>query len=143
VFVLMGYFKDVTADRATGYDTIVVHFGRGPTLWVSAWHTALALACSLALVGTDAGAKFVGWPGLVGGVLWLGGALALAGAHMMIAGTSRDNEAHPAIALVVVGFVALHLGEATLLRPGFWLASALIFPLSLVLLARRPERTQV
>jgi 4-hydroxybenzoate polyprenyltransferase len=143
VFVLLGYFKDVTADRATGYDTIVVHFGRGPTLWVSAWHTALALACSLALVRTDVGAKLVGWPGLVGGVLWLGGALALAGGHMMIAGTSRDDQAHPAIALVVVGFVALHLGEATLLRPGLWLASALIFPLSLVLLSRRPEKTQV
>jgi geranylgeranylglycerol-phosphate geranylgeranyltransferase len=143
VFVLLGYFKDVEADRSTGYDTIVVHFGRRPALWVSALHAVLALACSAALIRAGASAELVAWPALVGGALWLGGALALAAAHVRIAGTTGDKEAHPAIALVVVGYVAMHLGEATLLRPGLWVASALVFPLSVVMLGGRPERTQV
>ncbi|HTO49734.1 MAG TPA: UbiA family prenyltransferase [Burkholderiales bacterium] len=143
VFVLLGYFKDVEADRATGYDTIVVHFGRRLTLRVSALHAVLALVCSVALVRIGLDATPPGWAGLVGGGLWLGGAVALAVAHVRIAGTIRDAEAHPAVALVVVGYVALHLGEATLLRPGFGIAAALVFPLCLLMLARRPEKTQV
>ena len=71
------------------------------------------------------------------------GAVALGVSHPKIAATSRDDEAHAAIALVVMGYVALHLGEAVLLRPGFALAAVLIFPLSVLMLARRPEKTQV
>jgi hypothetical protein len=83
------------------------------------------------------------WAQLAGAALWLGGAFLLAVAHVRIAGTIRDKEAYPAIALVVVGYVALHLGEATLLRPAFGLAAALVFPLSVLMLSRRPEKTQV
>lgn len=143
VFVLLGYFKDMEADRATGYDTIVVRFGRTRTLWVSVFHAAFALACSIALVRTAADAALRGWGGTAGAALWLGGTLSLALAHVRIAATTRDEEAHPAIALVVIGYVALHLGEATLLRPGFGLAAALLLPLAVLMLARRPEKTQV
>lgn len=143
VFVLLGYFKDVEADRATGYDTIVVHFGRLPTVWVSAAHAALALGCSIALLRIGVDAALAGWAALAGAALWLGGALAIALAHVGIAATTRDEQAHPAIALVVIGYVALHLGEATLLRPAFGVAAALLFPLSVLMLARRPEKTQV
>jgi 4-hydroxybenzoate polyprenyltransferase len=141
--VLLGYFKDVEADRATSYDTLVVHFGRTPSLWVSVLHAAIALGCSIALVCIGTHATLFGWAGLVGSALWLGGALALATAHFRIAGTTRDEEAHPAIVLVVVGYVALHLGEATLLRPVFWIAALSVFPLSVLMLARRPEKSQV
>jgi 4-hydroxybenzoate polyprenyltransferase len=143
VFVLLGYFKDVEADRTTGYDTIVVHFGRPSAVWVSAVHCALALACSIALVRASIDAMPSDWAGLAGAALWLGGALLLAIAHVRIARTHRDEEAYPAIVLVVIGYVALHLGEATLLRPAFGLAAVLIFPLSVLMLSRRPEKTQV
>lgn len=143
VFVLLGYFKDVEADRATGYDTLVVHFGRRPAVWVSALHAVLAIVCSLVLLRTAARATLGSPGGLTGGALWLAGAVALGVSHPKIAATSRDDEAHAAIALVVMGYVALHLGEAVLLRPGFALAAVLIFPLSVLMLARRPEKTQV
>jgi len=142
-FVLLGYFKDVEADRATGYDTLVVHFGRKPTVWVSALHTALALACSVALVVIGLQGPLSTLSRLVGGALWSGGVVVLALAHVRIASTTRDDEAHAAIALIVIGYVAFHLGEATLLRPAFAPAAALVFPLSILMLLRRPEKTQV
>jgi geranylgeranylglycerol-phosphate geranylgeranyltransferase len=143
VFVLLGYFKDVEADRATGYDTIVVHFGRRPALWVSALHAALGIACSAMLLrlGVEAGAP--GASTFIGATLWLAGAVTLAAAHVRISGTTRDEQAHGAIALTVVGYVALHLGEAALLRPSLAIAAALVFPLSVLMLSRRPEKTQV
>jgi 4-hydroxybenzoate polyprenyltransferase len=143
VFVLLGYFKDVEADRATGYDTIVVRFGRRASARVSAAHAVLALGCSGALLRIEASATLPGADAIVGCVLWLAGAVALAVAHLRIAATTRDEEAHGAIALVVTGYVALHLGEAVLLRPGFAFAAALILPLSVLLLVRRPEKTQI
>jgi 4-hydroxybenzoate polyprenyltransferase len=143
VFVLLGYFKDVEADRATGYNTLVVHFGRVPTTWVSAVHFALALACSVGLLRSCLQETPMSWRTLTGGVLWLAGALALVLAHVKIAGTTRDEQAYPAIVLAVVGYVGLHLGEATLLRPAFAVAALVVFPLSLLALALRPEKTQV
>jgi 4-hydroxybenzoate polyprenyltransferase len=142
-FVLLGYFKDVEADRATGYDTIVIRFGRRKSVWVSSLHTALALACSVALLYVGIVATPSAWSGIVGGTLWLAGALALVIGHVRIAATSRDEDAHVGIVPVVVGYVALHLGEAALLRPSLATAAALVFPASLIMLARRPEKTQI
>jgi 4-hydroxybenzoate polyprenyltransferase len=143
VFVLLGYFKDVRADRATGYDTLVVHFGRRVALWVSALHGLLALACSIALLPVDAGGASSGWSRLAAVGLWTLGSLSLVLAHWRMAGTTRDEQAHGAIACSVVGYVALHLGEAALLRPALTLAAVSILPLALLLLLNRPEKTQV
>jgi 4-hydroxybenzoate polyprenyltransferase len=144
VFVLLGYFKDVEADRATGYDTLVVHFGRPVSVWVSAVHAVLALVCSVLLMAVARGSTALeGAAVVVGSLLWVTGALASLIAHWRIAKTTRDDEAYPAIALVVAGYVALHLGEATLLRPEFALAASVLFPLSVVALVLRPEKTQV
>jgi geranylgeranylglycerol-phosphate geranylgeranyltransferase len=144
VFVLLGYFKDVEADRATGYDTLVVHFGRPVSVGASAVHSVLALVCSVLLVAVArAPTRSVGAAVVVGGALWMMGAFAILVAHWRIAQTTRDDEAYPAVALVVAGYVALHLGEAALLRPGLYLAALLIFPVSVAALVLRPEKTQV
>ena len=143
VFVLLGYFKDVEADRATGYDTLVVHFDRKAATWTSAVHAALGIGCSFALLPGGLQAMLNGWSGAVGGVLWAGGVAGFALAHQRIAAAARDDQAHSAIALVVVAYVALHLGEAVLLRPAFAAAAVVLFPLSVLMLARRPEKTQV
>jgi len=42
VFVLIGYLKDVEADRATGYQTIAVRFGRRAAVLVSSVFGAVA-----------------------------------------------------------------------------------------------------
>ena len=136
VFVLLGYFKDVEADRRTGYETLPVRFGRPLSVAVSAVLCALGLAASAHLVGEAARAS-------VGGVLWLGGVLLLAGAHVRILPTTRDDEAHPAIAMAVRGYVALHLGEAALLRPGLAWAVLALYVLFEAALHARPCRAQI
>jgi 4-hydroxybenzoate polyprenyltransferase len=136
VFVLLGYFKDVEADRRTGYETLPVRFGRPLSVGTSAVFCVLGLAASARLVQGAVNPS-------VGGSLWLAGVLLLAGAHLRILPTTRDDEAHPAIAMVVRGYVALHLGEAALLRPGLgWLVLAL-YVLFEAVLVRRPCRSQI
>ncbi|HQR21757.1 MAG TPA: UbiA family prenyltransferase [Burkholderiaceae bacterium] len=143
VFVLLGYFKDVEADRATGYDTMVVRFGRRAALWVSGLHVALGTACSLGLVGLALQDSAYEWSSVIGVVLWGIGVGGLVTAQHRMARTSRDDEAYGPIAIVVVAYVALHLGEAALLRPAFAPAALLLLPLAMWMLAHRPEKTQV
>jgi geranylgeranylglycerol-phosphate geranylgeranyltransferase len=143
VFVLLGYFKDVEADRATGYDTMVVHFGRTTALWINGLHAVLGVACSAALLWSALERPMPGWQCATGAVLWAVGAGGFATAQHRMSATTRDDEAHGPIAIVVVSYVALHFGEAVLLRPSFAAVALLLFPLSVWMLAQRPEKTQV
>jgi 4-hydroxybenzoate polyprenyltransferase len=134
-FVLLGYLKDVEADRRTGYATLPVRFGRRLTVGVSALSALAALAISAPLLGGDAP---------VGGLLlWALGAGLLVLAHVQALAVTRDAAAHRAIATGLRGYVALHLGEAVILRPTLLVfAVALLVAFELVL-ARRPCQEQV
>lgn len=139
VFVLLGYFKDIEADRATGYVTLPVRFGRHVSVAVSAGLCVLGLASSGLLLLT---AGIGSWQSL-GTVLWVAGAFLLLLAHARILPTTRDDEAHPAIAMVVRGYVLLRLGEVTLLRGELAPASLLLYALFEVALFQRPCRAQI
>lgn len=141
VFVLLGYLKDVEADRATGYGTFAVRFGRRATVVLSAGCAAGALASSILLLGR--GVFAANLHRVPGGAIWLGGALALAAAHLRALPVRRDEDAHPAVAMSVRAFLALHLGEASLLRPDLTLLAAALYLLFEAALAVRPCREQI
>ncbi len=141
VFVVLGYLKDVEADRATGYETVAVRFGRRTAVLVSATFGLVAVAASVAF---QARAAIDPSPGrLPGATLWAAGLVCLAAAHVRAWGVRDDAGAHPAVVLSVRAFVLLHLGEAALVRPEFLppaLAILLLFEGALV---ARPCREQV
>ena len=141
VFVLLGYLKDVEADRSTGYDTFAVHFGRRATVIASAVSTAAAVAASLLLVfrALPAPAGFPA-PALV---LWLGGVALCVLAHVRAWRVERDADAHPAVALSVRAFLALHLGEVALLLPELTLLGAGLLVAFEGALRCRPCREQI
>ena len=114
VFVLLGYLKDVEADRATGYETVAVRFGRRAAVAASGMFCAAGLAASVSLLSRACVGEASRGPGLV---LWLAGAVLLALAHVKAWAVRTDAEAFPAIAVSVRGFLALHFGEASAPRP--------------------------
>jgi 4-hydroxybenzoate polyprenyltransferase len=144
VFVLLGYFKDISADRATGYRTLVV---------VAGWRTATWVSFGFGLVAVASSAWLVGHLGAFGGgaspalavalPLWLVGAGAVLGAHPYMLRLAGETEAHRAITWTVRGFVLLHLGEATVALPALALPALVFYGLFELVLARRPERSQV
>jgi len=139
VFVLLGYFKDVEADRATGYVTLPVRFGRRLSVLVSAVLCLLGLACSLVLLRVAAARPVLA----LGALLWATGAAFLLLAHLRILPAQRDEEAHPAIAMAVRGYVLLRLGEVALLRADLALPVLGVAVLFELALQRRPCRTQI
>ncbi len=141
VFVLLGYFKDIDADRATGYRTLPVQFGRHTALLVSAGFAVLAAAAA-------ARAVYVAPPALTPGrglalLLVSAGVVALARAHLQMVGVQCDADAHPAIVGSVRGFVVLHAGLAVLLRPALGLPVLVFLALFELALSTRPERSQI
>lgn len=138
VFVLLGYLKDVEADRATGYDTFPVRFGRRATVGISLLHAIAAVAASFLLVargGTAASAAAL--------LLWAAGAAGLLGAHALAFRVWTDAEAGPAVEASVLSFVVLHLAEAVLLRPACGLLAPPVLVFAFLALRARPCREQV
>jgi 4-hydroxybenzoate polyprenyltransferase len=139
VFVLLGYLKDVEADRATGYHTLPVRFSRRATVVVSLAHGLAAVAVSLLLLARG-GIAPPSFPHLA---LWGAGAAGLLASHALAWKVRRDSDASPAVTASVLSFVALHLGEAALLRPACGLLAPPVLAFLAFALLARPCREQV
>jgi 4-hydroxybenzoate polyprenyltransferase len=135
-FVVLGYLKDVTADRATGYHTFAVAFGWRPAVIcgeVLALGALAAAAAALAQVGAGA----LAWTVLVASATV--SVRAHATAHVL----RDERSAHGPIVGVVRSFV-LCCGAVVLgVRPEWAPALALLYALFELALRSRPERTQV
>jgi geranylgeranylglycerol-phosphate geranylgeranyltransferase len=140
-FVLLGYLKDVEADWATGYRTLPVRFGRRVTVAVSGACIPPALASSGAVVRAGSQASGFAWG--VGAAVWTVGAVLLVLSHVRALDATRDERAHPAISMCVRGYVALHLGEAVVLRPALCLPALVLYACFEIALAERPCKEQV
>lgn len=144
VFVILGYFKDVSADRATGYVTLPVRFGRGVSVVVSAVCAAASVMASAWMLARGGGLRAPdGALRAVGLVAWVVGALSLLGAHVVIRKVASDEEAHPGIALSVRGYVYMHFGACAALRPELGPLVLLMVALFEVALATRPSASQI
>lgn len=138
VFVLLGYFKDISADRQTGYNTLVVRTGWVTSVIVSSANAAASVACSVSLLLMND----LSVP-RVAGVLWLSGVAMLALAHGTMLRTRDETRTHGPIAHSVRGFILLHLGEAVALRHDLAILAVIFYLLFELALYARPERSQI
>ena len=139
IFVLIGYLKDVQADGKTGYRTLPVVFGRRRAVVCSAALFLVPTLCCSVMLLARAGAH----PAPIASILWIAGATLLATSHLLAWRVQTDDEAHPAVAWSVRGFVTLHLAEAALVRPSLLPIGVAMLALFEVALASRPEKTQI
>jgi 4-hydroxybenzoate polyprenyltransferase len=135
-FVLAGYFKDVEADRATGYRTLPVVFGRRAAALVS---HALAGAAWLAAATVVA----LRWPALPAGALLGAAATVSLLAQRRLHRVRADAEAHRAVVPVVQAELLLLATVAVAFRPGWMVPLLLLHGAFLATLAARPARAQV
>lgn len=142
-FVLMGYFKDISADRESGYNTFVVAYG-----WNKA-AVASDIFALISIVATGWGISRMLLKEIVISLKWfsipvfLAALLVLIFAQFGIHRTREEKEAHRPIVNVVRGFVLLRLAEISLLK-STWLPFAALFYIAFELsLKKRPEKGQV
>lgn len=145
-FVLVGYLKDVSADRQAGYETFPVRFGWRRTALVSHVWAAAALGAAAWTVAWAApwqiGEGLRAATALPWGLLGLGAACSLS-AQAALHRTHREDQAHGPIVNVVRAFLFYHAAIVTAARPRWWpLAVGLILAFE-VLARMRPDRRQV
>ncbi len=140
-FVVSGYHKDVEADRATGYRTLPVRFGRRVSAWTSDALSAAAVVCVAVLVAAAPG--FGGAAGLPALAFLAAGGAAFLAAGVKLHRSRTDLDAHPAIAYVVHAYVLTLAACAAAYRPA-WSPVLALFYLAFVLSLRaRPCREQI
>jgi len=136
-FVVMGYFKDISADRKTGYNTFPVRFG-----WA-----ANAVYSDLVALGAATGSGLAIW--LSGRLNWIGAAVFFVGlainawAQVAIHGIRDEAKSHGPIANVVRSFVLYCLAMVLTVKPGWVLPAVLFYGAFELVLRFRPERAQV
>jgi 4-hydroxybenzoate polyprenyltransferase len=139
-FVLTGYFKDIGADRATGYETLPVRFGRKRAAAVSDL-LAAGVAASIAGVLASGDHRVTAGPAPL--LFFAGSLAALLIGQLRLHRVTVDAEAHRSIVPVVHGYILLLSGMATAVRPAWFLPLAGFYIAFCFVVARRPERGQV
>jgi geranylgeranylglycerol-phosphate geranylgeranyltransferase len=136
-FVLMGYFKDISADKETGYRTFPVVFG---------WVPAAAYSDFMAILA----ALLTGWAMFSTGTLNIFGvsifivALVInASAQIKIHQTRDERKAYGPIANVVRSFILYSAAIVVTLKIDWLVFMVVFYVLFELALKLRPEKTQV
>jgi 4-hydroxybenzoate polyprenyltransferase len=142
-FVLTGYFKDISADRAAAYRTLPVVYGTRLSAWISDGFALLALlGAGVATLGAPLGHAGTGSP--IAAFLFLAsGTMATLVGQVRIHRVRLESDAHRAIEPVVHAYILLLAGVAVLHKPSWTLALAVFYAAYALAMRVRPERAQI
>jgi 4-hydroxybenzoate polyprenyltransferase len=142
-FVLAGYFKDVSADRATGYNTLPVVGGFRVSAHTSDVFALLTLLAVFGGVSAVFGSAEMVPAQIVGLVLIALGTGTLIMAQVRLHCVTDESQAHTAVSPVVRSYVLLLAGVTAVNRPE-WALFLILFCGSFEwVLRRRPMREQI
>lgn len=136
-FVIIGYLKDITADRETGYKTFPVKFGWNRTLWVGDLNLLISFLAALYLIYSSN--RFIALPFLIAALI-IGICGQLYG-HL----TKNKTEVNSAIPIVstVRYFILLHLSIIVTYKPNWVILAFLFYLVFEIVLRNRPQREQI
>ena len=142
-FVLSGYYKDIEADRATGYNTLPVKFGRKVSACISDAFAFLMIFFGLLVVINETQSfnmTLLAIPALV--FLIASAVLSIIG-QTLLHKVQTDEEAHPAIALVVHSYILQFSGLALLRKPEWFIFLIILYIGFIVVIKFRPAKNQI
>jgi len=141
-FVLVGYYKDIPADRATGYRTFPVAFGLRRSHMVSDVFVAGAFAGAAVAIAALGMAR--GFGHVVAGLAFAVAALAAgAVAQVRTHAVTRDRDAYRAIGPGVHAYILLMAAAAAAARPSWAVGLAVFYAGFVATLRRRPMAEQI
>ncbi|MBP1683768.1 MAG: hypothetical protein H6Q27_1335 [Ignavibacteriaceae bacterium] len=142
-FVLTGYFKDISADRATAYNTLPVKFGRKISAIVSDIFGALVSLSVFALIILSS-LDLIPFKNLITASIFIySGIGMLIACQICLHNIKSDNEAYRAITPCVHSYLLVLAGLSVLNKPD-WFVGLLLFYLSyLFTLKLRPAKDQI
>ena len=142
-FVLSGYFKDVSADRATGYRTLPVVFGFARSSLVSDAFAAIAVIATAAAVVLVTGGTRLGLSSLPVLAFFVAGVAAMVLAQVRLQAVRDEARAYRAIAPVVHAYILLLSAIAAAAEPRWWLGLVLFYLTFALAMEWRPMNEQI
>jgi 4-hydroxybenzoate polyprenyltransferase len=142
-FVLVGYFKDIEADRTTGYNTLPVVYGKK-------WASFVSDIFGVSAVGFTVLAIFISYNNLLSLLLLIPslvflvfGAFEVLLTQLLLRDIKKDSEAHIAVVPSVKSYVLLLSAIIASQKPE-WILYLFIFYLCfLIVLKFRPSKNQI
>ena len=140
-FVLTGYYKDISADAKTGYNTLVVVFGMKISSYVSDIFALLQLTGYIfAVTNLYKPGSNMPAAGLITGVA---GIVFLVLGQINLHKIKSENEAYKFISPVVHSYILLLVSIAAFSKPGWSLWLILFYAAYVITLKLRPEKNQI
>ena len=139
-FVLTGYYKDISADRATGYNTLLVKFGFKVSTYVSDAFAVLMFV-SWAVVMRSTG--FAINMNMFALLLSAAGLITLIYSQVMLHKVTDEKFAYKAISPVVHSYILLIGSIAANARPNWGLPVCLFYAGYVITLKLRPMKEQI
>ncbi len=137
-FVLIGYFKDVSADRQTGYKTLPVIYGFKSSAFVSDIFALITLAAWLLFIHRNF--SMIHWAARLFG---FSGVAVLIYTQFMAHRVHSEKEAHKAVVPVVHTYLLILISVILTLKP-HWALWLVVFYAAFVLIMKfRPEQNQI
>lgn len=134
-FVLIGYLKDISADRATGYQTFPVKFGWVPTVWMGDLALLISSILYFYLIWDSELGLIIG---IVALVLGITGQLSV---HLVK--EQKEENAAYAIVTTVRCMVLWLLGVVLTFNPGLWLFAVIFYIAFELVMYHRPMHGQI
>jgi 4-hydroxybenzoate polyprenyltransferase len=139
-FVLMGYFKDLSADRATGYKTLPVVFGWQVAAAVSDLFGLLTIFFSGWLLYENRVVSLPPWQSLL---FWIPGTALILASQWTIHRIRVEASTPGPIANIVRGYILIHLGLSCAFIAALLPWGVLFYGLFEWTLQSRPEPKQI
>jgi len=140
-FVLSGYFKDITADSATGYNTFVVKYGRKISAIISDVFSLLfVLFCFLSILLAKTSYSLNDLPLFI---FFAAGLFNSVFAQLKLHQVSTDADAFAAIILVVHAYILFLSAIILSNHPGWFLFILIFYSAFNLVLKIRPSKEQV
>lgn len=135
-FVLIGYLKDISADRATGYRTFPVVFGWNKTVVAGDLYVAASIILCYLLTGHSDITSFL--------LLLAGSVIAISGQLFghLTKNKTEANSSYPVIS-TVRSLILWHAAVTVHYRPGWIVFQAIFYLLFELTLRFRPKKEQI
>ena len=142
-FVLVGYFKDVEADRLTGYNTLPVVYGRRVASVVSNIFGLLTITFTSLVFTNSFLCKDIIEKNLYALAILAIGIVVMILCQMFVHFIKNDNESSKAISLSVHAYIILLSSIALLNKPDWILPFVIFYLLFNLAMILRPEKKQI
>ena len=141
-FVLAGYFKDIGADRETGYNTFPVIFGKKPAAYASDVFAILFTTSALMVIYYTIQMNTLAHtlPAII--FLLVGSVLSIR-AQIKLHKVEKEEQAFGSIELVVHSYILILSGVAITQKPDWFLFLLLFYTAFIVVLKLRPMKNQI